>query len=111
MSGRKRSSILYCFANARPRSKGIHVPGNEFRLTSKNQRRGENKLTLVFSITTLHLLMYTLLHLAFEDASPARFVVVCDLQDVGSVDPVVGSASHAVVTFAVELVDWDLQDC
>jgi hypothetical protein len=54
--------------------------------------------------------MYTLLHLALKDAGPARLVVVCDLQDVGSIDPVVGSASHAVVTFAVELIDRNLQD-
>jgi hypothetical protein len=29
---------------------------------------------------------------------------------VGSVDPVVGSASHTVVTFAIELIHRDLQD-
>jgi hypothetical protein len=59
----------------------------------------------------LYFLMNTLLHLAFKNAGPARLVVVRDLQDVGSVDPVVGSASHTVVTFAIELVDWDLQYC
>jgi len=66
--------------------------------------------TLIFSVSTLHFLMNTLLHLALKDAGPARLVVVCDLQDVGSVDPVVGSASHTVVTFAIELIYRDLQD-
>lgn len=68
-------------------------------------------LTLIFSVSTLDLLVYTLLHLALEDAGPARLVVVRDFQDVGSIDPVVGSASHTVVTFAIELIDGDLQDC
>jgi hypothetical protein len=66
--------------------------------------------TLVFSVSTLHLLMYALLHLALKNAGPARLVVVRDLQDVGSIDPVVGSASHTVVTFAIELIHRNLQD-
>jgi hypothetical protein len=66
--------------------------------------------TLIFSVSALHFLMYTLLHLALKDAGPTRLVVIRDLQDVGSVDPVVGSASHTVVTFAIELIHRDLQD-
>ena len=66
--------------------------------------------TLIFSVSTLHFLMYTLLHLALKDAGPTRLVVIRDLQDVGSVDPVVGSASHTVVTFAIELIHRDLRD-
>jgi hypothetical protein len=109
--GRILSSTLLRSASCLPSGRGIHVPAACQTCHMGLSSDLECVHTLVFSVSALHLLMYTLLHLAFEDAGPARFVVVCDLQDVGSVDPVVGSASHAVVTFAVELVDWDLQDC
>ena len=64
--------------------------------------------TLVFSVSTLYLLVYTLLHLALEDSSPARFIVFGDFQYMGSVDPVVCSASHTMIALAIELVDRDL---
>lgn len=67
--------------------------------------------TLVFSVSTLHLLVYTLLHLALENSSPTGFIVFGNFQDMGSVDPVVCSASHAMVALAIELVDRDLLGC
>jgi len=67
--------------------------------------------TLVFSVSTLHLLVDTLLHLALKDSGPTGFVVLGDFQDVGSVDPVVCSASHTVVALAIELVDRYLCMC
>lgn len=65
--------------------------------------------TLVFSVSTLHLLVYTFLHLALENSSPTRFIVFGDFQYVGSVDPVVRSASHTMIAFAIEFVDRDLR--
>jgi len=61
-------------------------------------------LTLVFSISTLYLLMYPLLHLALENTGPGRFVEVGDFQDVCRIDPVVGSAAHYVVSSDIEFV-------
>ena len=55
--------------------------------------------------------MYSLLYLALEDSGPTGFIIFGDFQDVGSVDPVIGSAAHTMVAFAVELVDRHLYEC
>jgi len=67
--------------------------------------------TLIFSVSALHLLVYTLLHLALENSGPTRFIVFGDFQYMGSVDPVVCSASHTMIALAIELVDRDLRKC
>lgn len=67
--------------------------------------------TLVFSVSTLHLLVYTLLHLALEDSSPTGLIVFGDFQYMGSINPVVCSASHTMIALAIELVDRDLGKC
>ena len=64
--------------------------------------------TLIFSVSTLHLLVYTLLNLPLENSSSTRFIVFGNFQDMGSVDPVVGSASHAMIALAIEFVYRDL---
>ncbi len=51
-------------------------------------------LTLVLAITTLHLLVLSLLHLSLEDARPLRLVESGDLEDLGRVQPRVGSPPH-----------------
>jgi hypothetical protein len=43
--------------------------------------------TLIFPVSTLNLLVFTFLHLAFEHASALRFVKTCDFQDLGRVEP------------------------
>lgn len=65
--------------------------------------------TLVFAVSSLHLLVDALLYLALKDAGSTGLVIVGDFQNVGSVDPVVGAASHAVVAFAIEFVYWNLR--
>jgi len=65
--------------------------------------------TLIFSVSTLYLLVDTLLYLALKDSSPAWFVVFGNFQDMGSVDPVVCSASHTMVALTIELIDRDLR--
>lgn len=65
--------------------------------------------TLVFAISSLHLLVHALLDLALENAGASRLVEVGDLQDVGCIDPVVGAAAHNMVAGNIELVDGDLR--
>jgi hypothetical protein len=107
--GRIFSSTLLRSASCLPSGRGIHVPKS---ISLARMRVAFNSTccicTLVFSVSTLHLLMHTFLYLTLEDPSSTGFIIFRDLQDVSSVDPVVGSASHTVVAFAVELVDRDL---
>lgn len=64
--------------------------------------------TLIFSVTTLHLLVYPLLHFALKDAGPGRLVVVGDLEDVGGIYPVIGASAHDMIAFNSELIDRHL---
>lgn len=77
---------------------------------SSHQARPSSSHTLIFAVSTLHLLMHTLLHLALEDTGPGRLVVVGDLQDVGSVDPVIGATAHDMVARDIAFVHWNLPD-
>lgn len=52
--------------------------------------------------------MHALLDFALEDAGSGRLVVVGDLEDVGSVDPVVGAPAHYMVARDIALVHWHL---
>lgn len=63
---------------------------------------------LVFAIAALDLLMHALLHLSLQDSRSCWFVEAGDLQNVGGIDPVVGAASHDMVSGDLELVDGDL---
>lgn len=63
---------------------------------------------LILPIPTLDLLMDALLDFALEDAGSSRLIVVGDLEDVGSVDPVVGAAAHYMVARNIALVHGDL---
>jgi len=65
--------------------------------------------SLVLSVSALHLLVHAFLHFALEDTGSGRLVIFGDLQDVGSVDPVVGAASHDMVAVDIAFVDRDLQ--
>jgi hypothetical protein len=64
---------------------------------------------LVLSIAALHLLVHALLHFALEDAGPGGLIVVGYLEDMGSVDPVVGAPSHNMVAVDIAFVDRDLR--
>lgn len=61
-------------------------------------------ITLVFAISTLHLLVHALLHLALQDTRARRLVVVGDFEDVRRVDPVVGAPAHDVVAADIVFV-------
>jgi hypothetical protein len=107
--GRIFSSTLLRSASCLPSGSGIHVP-DPIRLARKCSVCNSTWLhcTLVFSISTLHLLVYTLLHLTLEDSGSTGFIVLGDFQNMGSVDPVVCSASHTMVALAIEFVYRDL---
>jgi hypothetical protein len=64
--------------------------------------------SLVLSISALHLLVHALLHFALEDTGSGGLVIVGNLEDMCSVDPVVGAASHNMVAVDIALVDRDL---
>lgn len=105
------SKTLLRSASSLPSARGIHVPNAHqswSRVQSPAMALALHPRTLVFAITSLNLFVHTLLHLALENAGSAGLVIVRDLQDVCSIDPVVGSAAHAVVALAVVLVDRDL---
>jgi len=53
--------------------------------------------------------MCSLLNFSFEDSSSCGFVILGDLEDMGSVDPVVDTAAHDMVAFDRIFVDWDLR--
>ena len=67
-----------------------------------------NPCALIFAISALDLLMHALLHLAFEDSGPCRFIEAGDLQNVRRIDPVVGPPSHDMIASNLELIDRDL---
>ena len=67
---------------------------------------------LVFSITTLNLLMQFLLHLTLQDTSPSRLIETSSFQNVCRIDPVVMATAHDMfleVESELELVDGDLR--
>lgn len=57
--------------------------------------------TLVFAITALYLLMYSLLYLPFKDPCSRGLVKSSRLQDMCGIDPIIGSPSHH--TLAIDL--------
>ena len=62
------------------------------------------KLTLVFAVATLDLLMDAFLHLSFEDPCSGRLVKASYLQDVGCIDPIVRSSAHDMVGPQLEFI-------
>lgn len=89
--GRNRSITLCRSARACPLSRGIQVPSSGVR---KSRDCAKGKPTLVFSITTLNLLVNILLYVSFEDPSPSWLVKASSLQDVCRIDPIVLPSSH-----------------
>ena len=72
-----------------------------------------DSLTLILSITSLNLLMYTFLHFSLQNSCSLRLVIVGYLEDMRSIDPIVLAASHDMVSIDIEFKDGDLQgsDC
>jgi hypothetical protein len=64
---------------------------------------------LIFAISTLDLLVHALLDFALEDTGSGRLIVVGYLEDVGCVDPVVGTTAHDMVAVDIALVDGNLE--
>lgn len=69
--------------------------------------------TLKFAVTSLYLFMIALLHVTLKDSGSCGLVETGSLQDMCSIDPVVGLPPHDMLPFGVragELVlpDWVL---
>ena len=64
--------------------------------------------TLIFPIASLHLLVHSLLHLSLQNPRTSRLVVVGDLENMRSVDPVIGASSHDMIATNIEFVHRDL---
>lgn len=67
-----------------------------------------------FAVSTLDLLMASLLYIALKNACSSRFVKAGCLQNVGSIDPIVGLTAHDMLFLAfwtnkLELPHWILQ--
>ena len=67
------------------------------------------KLTLIFPISTLHLLVHILLYLALQHPRARRLVKVGDFQYVRGIDPVVHTPAHDMVSLDIEFVYRDLR--
>ena len=67
-----------------------------------------NPGALVLAIAALNLFVHAFLHLALEDARASGLVVVGDFEDVGCVDPVVGTTAHDVVAIDIAFIDRDI---
>jgi hypothetical protein len=67
------------------------------------------KLTLVLSISTLDLFMYSLLDFSLQDSCTGRLIKSSSLQNMSRIDPVVGSTPHNMRARSnIVLVDWNL---
>ncbi len=75
-------------------------------------QKSENELTLVFSVTTLDLLMNPFLNLSLQNPSSRRLVRTGDFEDMRGIDPVVRASSHYIVNLSSNsndvLINWDL---
>ena len=69
--------------------------------------------TLIFAIAALNLLMVPLLHFLLQDPRPVWFVEASYLEDVGSVDIIVGAAAHDMFDASTggnrDLIDGNLE--
>ena len=111
--GSSLSRTPFFSARARPSGSGIHVPASDRQRRHMSILRAAIR-TLVFAVSSLNLLVYTLLHFSLENPSSGWLVEVRDFQDVCSIDPIVRSTSHDLISFAQELVHRDLiklSDC
>lgn len=106
--GRILSSILLRSASNRASGSGIHVP--RFSLDFTIQIGSIPCYpTLIFSITTLHLLVYTFLYFPFENPSPRRLVKACYFKDMCCIDPIVGPPPHQTFAINFKLIDRNLR--
>lgn len=60
---------------------------------------------MVFSITALDLFVNALLYFPLKNSCSRGLVEVGDLEDMCCIDPVVGTTTHYMVSFNVELKD------
>lgn len=67
-----------------------------------------NMFTLIFAIAALDLLMNSFLDFALEYSRSGRLVKAGNLQNMGCIYPVVGSASHNMITCDLELINRHL---
>lgn len=68
------------------------------------------KLTLILSISALHLFMHALLYLALQDTRADALLILGRLEDVSRIDPVIPPPSHDVDPgFRRKFINRDLQ--
>ena len=93
-------------AKTAPSFSGIHVPLSEsisrFLVYPERDAGHYIALTLILSISTLHLFMDSLLDVSFQDPRPGWFVIVAHFQDMGSVDVIVAAPAHDRGAFGIE---------
>lgn len=97
MIGLRRPSQLYCFARAKPRSKGIQVPVGVLPVARDSK---EQHHTLVFAVAALDLFMLSLLHFSFQHTSSLGFVEAGNFEDLCRIQPRIGPPSHHGDTLA-----------
>lgn len=56
--------------------------------------RNDERLTLIFSIATLNLLVLVLLYVSLQNSGSSRFVETSGFQNMGRIDPVIVSPAH-----------------
>ena len=88
---------------------GAHLVQNTIPLCQMSPLLEGYPCALVFTISTLDLLVHALLDFALKDTGTRRLVVVGYLEDVSGVDPVVGATAHDMVAVDIALVDGNLQ--
>lgn len=89
---------LYASANLIASSSGIHVPDCMGQLQSVvyylTSVSSILYLTLVLSISSLHLLMDSFLYVSLQDSCPLRLIQSYDLKNVGRINPGITSTTH-----------------
>lgn len=64
--------------------------------------------TLVFAISTLHLLVNAFLNLTLQDSGSCWLIKVCDFENLRSIYPAVSTPSHNMIVVNIEFVDRNL---
>lgn len=106
-SGRSLPRTPLRSASKRPSCRGTHVPGSRksARLLLEAQII---EPTLILPVPSLNLFMGAFLNLPFQDPRPGWLVVLCHLQDVRCVDPIILATAHYMVPAHIELIYWNL---
>ena len=73
-------------------------------ISDRSRMTLKRRPTLIFAVSSLHLLMDAFLYFSLEDAGAGGLVVVGYLEDMRRIDPVVAATAHDMVAIDVELI-------